>query len=151
MMISIAGSLAALIRFPRQRTHLFNTRIHPIICQGTPTSTPMALGPLAEDSVTDGAPSAPAWAGHRLRWGNGCGIRVSAGRLPATNPGVGLLTTTEAGSLTLLVAAGSIRPPLITEITVATLEGAFPPSSIHLTLSIVRRRLFSCAKTASSV
>ena len=69
-----------------------------------------------------GAPSAQAWGGRRSPWVNGCGIPVSAGLLPVINPGVGLLTIMEAGSLTPLAADGFIRRHLIsaTEATADT-------------------------------
>src|SRR4029077_12326457 len=107
----ITGSRAALTPFPRQRTLLFSTRILPTTPRDTLIFTPTALGLPAEASDMDGAPLAPALAGHPSPWANGCGIPVSAGLLPATNLGVGLLTTMAAGFLMPLVADGFIRRP----------------------------------------
>src|SRR5580700_12138298 len=96
-MISITGCPAASIQFPLQLTPLFNTPTRPIICRATPISTPTAPGLLVEALAMDGGPSAQASAGLRLPWANGCGIPASAGLLPATNRGAGLLTTMAAG------------------------------------------------------
>src|SRR5512137_1821112 len=101
----IAGSLAALILFPPQRTLLCSTRILPTMLRDMPISTLTALGFPAEGSDMDGAPLARISVGRRSPWGNGCGIPDLAGLWPATSPGVGLPITTAAGSLMILAAA----------------------------------------------
>src|SRR5271169_4054289 len=107
-MISTIGSPAASIRFPRQQTLLFNTRVLPITRPVTPIFIRTALGLRAEDTAMAGGPSVRALVGPRSPWANGCGIPVSAGHLLAINRGVGLLITTVVGCLTPLAADGSI-------------------------------------------
>src|SRR5580704_17482168 len=107
-MISTIGFPAGSILFPRPRTLLFNTRICPTTRRATPISIPTALGHPAEGTATAGGLSAQAWGGHLSARANGYGIPASAGRLPATNPGAGLLTIMAAGSSTPLVADGFI-------------------------------------------
>src|SRR5580692_5749683 len=148
-MISTIGFPDGLTRFPRPPTLLFNTQTLPITCPDTPIFTPTALGPPAEGTAMAGGLSAQAWGGRPSAWANGYGIRVSAGRLPATNPGVGLPTTMAAGSLTPLVADGFILPPPISDMEV-TQAGVFRPS-IRLTRSIGPPPPFSSVKMAGSV
>lgn len=99
----------------------------------------------------DGALLAPALAGHPSPWANGCGIPVSAGLLPATNLGVGLLTTMAAGFLMPLVADGFIRrPPFMdSEAMEVSQESVFRPSYIRLVRFIGPRRPFSFDKMES--
>src|ERR1700723_414131 len=99
MMLSISGSLAASIRSLQQRTLLFSTPAHLTTCLDTLTFTPTAPGLPAEATDMAGGPSAQALAGRPSPWVNGFGIPDSAGLLPASNRGVGLLTTMAAGSL----------------------------------------------------
>src|SRR5580700_10500494 len=121
-MISITGFPAGLIRFPRPRTLLCNTRTCPTMRPVTPIFILTALGPPAGGTATAGGLSAQAWGGRPSAWANGYGIPVLAGLLPAPNLGVGLLTTMAAGSLTPRVADGFILPQPISD-TEATQEG----------------------------
>ncbi len=153
-MISISGSPAASTQFPVQRTLRCSTPALLITCLGTPIFTPTALGLPVEGTDMAGGPSAQASAGRRSPWVNGFGIQVSAGLLPASNRGVGLLTTMAVGSLTLLVADGFIRRQSITdmgmEVMGGTRESAYRRSFIHLIRFIEHPRLFSFAKTAAN-
>src|SRR5580658_3114599 len=149
-MSSTIGFPVASIRFLRPRTLLFNTQILPITRLDTPIFIPTALGPPAEATAMAGGLSAQAWDGHPSAWANGYGIRVSAGRLPVTNPGAGRLTTMEAGSLTPLAVGGFILPQLISDTEVIQ-AGVLFRSFIRHTRSIGPRPLFSSVKMASSV